>query len=80
LADKLSNISSLVTDPPVGWSHEIVRGYVVWSLAVVVKLHTRLVMDKKALPILSARLTELFDAFNVKDATKEELDAYYALL
>jgi hypothetical protein len=46
----------------------------------VVNLHLRLLKEEKTLPILSARLSAVFAAFNVKDATKEELDAYYALL
>lgn len=32
-ADKISNISDLITDPPIGWSAEQVDGYFVWSYA-----------------------------------------------
>lgn len=38
LADKLDNLSSLVSDPPVGWSKSIQRGYFVWSWFVIREL------------------------------------------
>jgi hypothetical protein len=28
LADKISNLSGLLSDPPIGWSRDIIRGYV----------------------------------------------------
>jgi (p)ppGpp synthase/HD superfamily hydrolase len=35
LADKTSNLRSLVRSPPSGWSEERLRDYVVWAEAVV---------------------------------------------
>lgn len=38
LSDKLDNLSSLVSDPPVGWSESVKRGYFVWSWFVIREL------------------------------------------
>ena len=35
LADKLDNLSDLATNPPNGWSPDVIRGYFVWSKKVV---------------------------------------------
>jgi hypothetical protein len=35
LADKTSNLRSLVSSPPRGWTQERLRDYVVWAEAVV---------------------------------------------
>ncbi len=37
LADKYSNIKSLITDPPVNWS-DIINGYLYWANAYFVRL------------------------------------------
>lgn len=34
LADKLSNLSSLLKDPPVGWTQKGIDGYFCWAYAV----------------------------------------------
>lgn len=34
-ADKLSNLRSLLTDPPKGWTRSIIYGYALWSFAVI---------------------------------------------
>jgi guanosine-3',5'-bis(diphosphate) 3'-pyrophosphohydrolase len=77
LADKLSNLSSLKMDPPAKWTESIVRGYVVWSYAVVQAL--RSVVEKngvKHLKILDL-LDVVFASFGVKEQNADALQAYY---
>lgn len=38
LADKLSNLRSLLTDPPKDWSPSIIEGYFIWAYKVVAGL------------------------------------------
>lgn len=72
LADKLDNIRSLKSDPPIAWSPETVRGYVLWSKAVVdaAPPHTYVKLNRL--------LEEVFLEHGVtKSPTQEELEAYY---
>lgn len=34
LADKLSNLSGLFTNPPISWTQEYINGYIYWSISV----------------------------------------------
>ena len=38
IADKISNLSNLLTDPPTTWSKEYIIGYAVWSQEVVLAM------------------------------------------
>lgn len=40
IADKICNVRDIVDSPPVGWSYERRRNYVVWAKAVVDKLRS----------------------------------------
>lgn len=71
MADKLSNLSQLAEDPPVDWSPAVVRGYALWSMAVV-----------NAMPYTNALLAECIkDKVKLiagKDhVTPADLEAYY---
>lgn len=78
LADKYSNISALFKDPPVGWSKEVINGYVYWSMAVFKKLSH-----------ISEYLSDLFKVFYHKNAfniyiseqeLEQKLEDYYNIL
>jgi len=71
IADKLSNLSNLMVDPPRGWSPAIIRGYFAWSYAVV--SHMRGIN-----PILDQMLDGIFE--KVGHFNSEVLESYYELL
>jgi guanosine-3',5'-bis(diphosphate) 3'-pyrophosphohydrolase len=78
LADKYSNISNLLIDPPTSWTHERVIGYVYWGFAVYKKL-------KGINKYFDDKFTELFENFNINvNITDEELNVkleeYYNLI
>ena len=85
LADKWSNISTLLTSPPSLWTSEIIRGYVVWSRfvctnAYVFKMddlsnHEKLIFDS-----IWKDMDELFSKFGVDSVNDVELQEYYKLL
>ena len=70
LADKLSNIRSIATDPPTSWSADIQRGYIQWGLAVCMGLFG----INKA---LDDSMKKVFNDANVYGVTDEELNTYY---
>lgn len=79
LADKYSNLSGLVTDPPAHWSLEEVVGYAVWGYAVFSNL-------KGVNAVMEERLThDVFDHFGLTgvDVNSYEflikLNSYYAI-
>lgn len=76
LADKLSNMQSLKTDPPAAWTPSIVRGYVVWSYAVVQALKISLGKYNAPVKILAA-LDRVFEEFGVKEHDADALQVYY---
>ncbi len=70
LADKWSNINSLLTSPPSFWSEERRIGYVKWGLAVC----------KNCFGVnesIDLQLQILFAKFGVLSVTDDELDEYY---
>jgi guanosine-3',5'-bis(diphosphate) 3'-pyrophosphohydrolase len=74
LADKYSNLSSIISDPPEKWTAEIIYGYVVWSFAVCKNMFG--INDE-----LDNLLDEIFKKFNVTNENYEPfLETYYKLL
>ncbi len=81
MADKLSNIKSLKTDPPAGWSPAVVRGYVVWARATVEALTVAATAHGLLGPtLLIQQLNDVFASFGVNEVNTEELEAYYLAL
>lgn len=76
LADKLSNLSALKTDPPTEWTESIIRGYVVWSYAVVQALKISVGKHNAPVHILAA-LDRIFESFGVMEHDAEALQGYY---
>lgn len=76
LADKLSNLKNLLTDPPISWSPEVVRGYVMWSYAVISQLRNGL-FD---ISFLTDQLDNIFRSFNIDALDSEVLENYYNLI
>lgn len=78
LADKLSNLSSLLTSTPPSWSPAVVRGYAIWGLTVFQRLRgTNLSLE--------AQLNSVFEGIGVDpcmtDKEREaELQAYYSAI
>lgn len=70
LADKLSNVSGLLNDPPSFWSQEEIIGYVRWSWCVCQNLYGEN-QD------LDNAMKNVFAQFNVSNVTSEELESYY---
>ncbi len=71
IADKISNLSNLLTDPPVSWSKEYIIGYAVWSHEVVSNM-----------PVIDPFLEEQFFGIikKIVGASKMTLDGYYKLI
>jgi (p)ppGpp synthase/HD superfamily hydrolase len=58
LADKISNLSNLLQDPPTNWSPSEIKGYAIWSYAVCRNMFG--VNDK-----LDQQIKSIFDGFNI---------------
>jgi (p)ppGpp synthase/HD superfamily hydrolase len=71
LADKLSNISGLSTDPPANWAPEIITGYVRWSWRVCIHLYG-------INSCLDERMKAVFTHYGVENVTDEQLNEYYS--
>ena len=74
LADKYSNLSDLICNPPTFWSAAEVRGYSYWSYAVYEQLRgTNIVFDKL--------FDDLFTGLDINgcpaDKLSSELESYY---
>lgn len=70
LADKISNMKELKTNPPVTWSSEIVSGYVMWSRAVYENISGKNShLDKIA--------TDIFTSHGVHKVDYAVLENYY---
>ncbi len=79
LADKISNLKSLQTDPPTKWSPEVIKGYIFWSYAVCLNLFTiNEKLDTMAHKIFSD--FGVFETVNDQHKLHAELDKYYQLL
>ena len=75
IADKIDNCRDLLKQPPPGWSDERVRGYIVWSNAVVNAV------PYEHAPKLHAMFSEVYDdsgAPSDPDTQETLLSAYYA--
>ena len=77
LADKLSNLKNLLADPPTSWSPEVIRGYAMWSNAVVVKLINSPSIISSFLP---QQLDKVFESFDIDSLDSELLENYYNLI
>ncbi len=73
LADKLSNIKNLLTDPPSKWNKDEIIGYVRWGFTVCNKLYGQ----NEA---LDKRMQQVFADFGVNSVSEEELNTYYGLI
>lgn len=73
LADKLSNISNLKSDPPAKWSPEVIFGYVQWGFAVCQHLYG---VNEQ----LDNEMKSVFDSFGITSVTNDDLEEYYRLL
>ena len=73
LADKWSNVKSLLESPPTEWSTDRLLGYVRWSYACCIQMYG--VNDN-----IDRKLQNLFNQWNVRNVTQEELEQYYELL
>jgi (p)ppGpp synthase/HD superfamily hydrolase len=67
IADKLSNISDLQSNPPISWSNEEINGYFVWAYVVWLKMagHNQ---------ILDALLRNFFEKREITSLTEDELN------
>lgn len=78
LADKYSNISGLLINPPMTWSPAEIYGYVYWGLAVCRKLFG--VNDE-----IDNALKQLFSQYDIDinmsdDKLNDHLEAYYKVI
>lgn len=74
MADKLSNLNDLASSPPAGWAPEVVRGYAIWSMAVL-----QAMAYKDALLAL-AIANKVLEIAGTTHVTEEDLEAYYAAI
>jgi guanosine-3',5'-bis(diphosphate) 3'-pyrophosphohydrolase len=73
LADKYSNLKSLIIDPPVTWSTSRIKGYMVWSIACCSNLYGVNGAEK-----LDKLLKEFFELNNITcDNLDDKLEKYY---
>lgn len=68
LADKYSNLSNLINDPPELWSEQEIKGYFYWCYAIFLKL-------KGTNEILENKLIELFKKKNVFGINEKKLES-----
>ena len=81
LADKLSNLSSMLVSTPKSWSPEVVKGYAIWSFAVIRDIKT----GRQNNIVLFALLFDVLERLGVDSLMSEEdleagLAAYYKAL
>lgn len=77
MADKYSNMSGLMDNPPANWSKDEINGYIAWSYAVCLKLYgVNEMMDQK--------LHDLFYKFYIDAIPETELNKllenYYKII
>ncbi len=75
-ADKLSNLSNLVSDPPAHWTKSEILGYAVWSWFVVQGLKSA----SPLCPQIFEKLDQVFQKLGVLDlqgSKTRELEIYY---
>jgi (p)ppGpp synthase/HD superfamily hydrolase len=77
LADKLSNLKNLLTDPPTSWSQEIIQGYVMWNYAVISQLSYR---ERPGVLFLRSQLNEVFSSFGIHSLDENILENYYNMI
>lgn len=71
IADKISNLKDLITDPPLSWSPQYVKGYVIWCRAVYEKISGHNTF-------LDNMIEKIFAAHGVYNVDPVELEKYYA--
>lgn len=80
LADKYSNLFSVVNDPPASWNEDRKRGYAVWSYAVcknILMCSDRNIINNN----LEALLDNIFSNYELTEANLDsQLEAYYKLI
>lgn len=76
-ADKYSNLSDLIYNPPPSWSKEEIRGYFIWSYCVFNNIKG---VNKK----LDTLLEDIFKVFDFSKLSEkqieEELNHYYSII
>lgn len=75
LADKLSNISDLSTNPPKTWTSDEINGYICWAFHCYLAL-------KNTNGLLEQRLLDVFSKFGINENTDRgelthRLESYY---
>lgn len=84
LADKLHNMTSLLTDPPAAWSWEIIQGYFVWSKFVVDALKgTNTGLETELAKVFAGKFIcdgLEYPALPIHKTLNEDLSDYYKLL
>lgn len=79
LADKYSNLYSILTDPPVDWSEEIKIGYIAWSYLVCLDLYGVSSIDGAS--NLDNMLKNLFEKCKIDMNNAQEIvNNYYLIL
>jgi guanosine-3',5'-bis(diphosphate) 3'-pyrophosphohydrolase len=82
LADKLDNLSNLLADPPLDWSPAVVKGYALWSFAVIRASPIFPTQAEASMRLIGA-LTRVLERLgvNINDGPEQgDLEAYYALI
>lgn len=73
LADKYSNVKSMLDDPPLKWSDSQIIGYVRWSFVVCQQLYG---LNGE----LDEKMKQVFSSFGITSVSEEELNSYYDLI
>lgn len=78
LADKLSNLSDLSTNPPAKWSENEILGYYVWAYAVYrVLLGTNLVLEEELMNLFNKVFSKYKIDIRDEAVLEKELEKYY---
>lgn len=67
LGDKYDNMSSLLEDPPLSWSADVIHGYLLWGEVIIHKI-IRSLGDEAPLPLVSEmfRFLDAVEKFHLK--------------
>jgi len=63
LADKYSNIKSIISNPPTSWSKERIDGYVLWCYIVCKNM-------RGIIPSLDSKINEVCSNFKISDSVE----------
>lgn len=75
LADKYSNVISLLTDPPTTWKEDEIIGYARWCYVVCQNLY-----GVSGADTLDKLVKGMFEQFNIDNVTDEQLEQYYSFI